>query len=195
MQATYGVSATTLKLSDGASVDELRRAVSVSLAWRKSDSLTFETVLGASLSGSMTIGAQRYEIRPGGLAGVAATWRIVDGKGAVPFVLMSLAFTGSIASTGPSGTDGSAALGSIDFRGGLVTGKTFFDVLSPYAAVRLFGGPVIWRHAGAAVVGGDLYHVQIGAGLVTALPRAMNLFAEIDPLGERAVTIGGGKSF
>ncbi len=87
-------------------------------------------------------------------------------------------------STGPSpGTAGSMPSTS---RGGLTLGKSFWNTLSPYAVFRAFGGPVIWSYAGSAVLAGDLYHVQLGAGMVTALPRGFDVFVEGVPLGERA---------
>ena len=91
--------------------------------------------------------------------------------------------------------DHTVFLYAFDIRVGLTVGKTFWNVLSPYAAVRAFGGPVIWKLAGETRTGTDLHHFQIAAGMVSSLPRGVDLFAEIAPLGERAVTLGGGVGF
>jgi len=40
------------------------------------------------------------------------------------------------------------------------------------------------------VVGGDRYHVTVGAGLVVRLPRDADLSAEVMPLGERSASLG-----
>lgn len=89
----------------------------------------------------------------------------------------------------------SVSLFAFDIRLGLTVGKTFWNVLSPYAAVRAFGGPVIWNIDGQTRTGTDLRHFQIALGMVSSLPRGFDLFAEAAPGGERTVTIGGGVSF
>jgi hypothetical protein len=68
-------------------------------------------------------------------------------------------------------------------------------VLSPYAAARAFGWPILWHTGGETRLGTDRYHFQIAAGAVVSLPAAVDVFAEIVPLGERAVTLGAGVSF
>jgi hypothetical protein len=93
------------------------------------------------------------------------------------------------------GPAASAGLYAFDVRVGLTVGKTFFDTLSPYATLRAFGGPILWGYEGKTVLAGDLYHVQFGGGLVTALPRGFDVFVEGIPLGERAVVLGAGKGF
>ena len=79
---------------------------------------------------------------------------------------------------------------AFDLRAGAMVGKTLWDRVVPYAAVRVFGGPVLWTLAGADVVGGDRYHVTVGAGLVVRLPRDADLSAEVMPLGERSASLG-----
>jgi len=92
-------------------------------------------------------------------------------------------------------TPATSALYAFDVRAGLIVGKTFWNTLSPYAVFRALGGPLLWSYGGQTVIGGDLYHVQLGAGVVTILPRGFDVFVEGVPLGERAVTLGAGKSF
>ena len=84
---------------------------------------------------------------------------------------------------------------AVDLRVRLTVGKTFFDTLSPYAAVAAFGGPVFWNYRGSVTLGTDRNHYAIALGAVVSLPRGLDTFAEVAPLGERGVTIGGGKSF
>jgi hypothetical protein len=72
----------------------------------------------------------------------------------------------------------------------LAAGYTFLDALSPYAVVRVFGGPVFWHYQESSVIGTDLYHVQLGAGLAWRIKGKVDLFMKGVPLGERAITGG-----
>jgi hypothetical protein len=60
---------------------------------------------------------------------------------------------------------------------------------------RVFGGPVFWRYQGEAVTGSDTHHYQLGAGLALRLSKNFNAFVEGVPLGERALSLGGGVAF
>jgi hypothetical protein len=145
------------------------------------------------------VGAQRFLILPGWEVTFAYSRRLLDGHGNLPFLLLGISAGGSGAWTreevthGP--TPGTTGFYAFDIRGGLTVGKTFFNTLSLYAVARAFGGPVIWKYNGTTVLASDQYHVQLGGGVVTALPRAFDVFVEGVPLGEHGVTLGGGKSF
>ena len=56
-------------------------------------------------------------------------------------------------------------------------------------------GPQIRAAPASLLVFGGIVSVQLGAGLVTALPRGFDVFVEGVPLGERALTMGAGKTF
>lgn len=79
---------------------------------------------------------------------------------------------------------------AFDLRGGVTAGKTFAGRWVPYVSARGFGGPVFWRHAGDRVVGGDRYHVTLGAGLIMRLPRSVDVTLEAMPLGEHSAALG-----
>jgi hypothetical protein len=149
----------------------------------------------------MTVGPQRFLVLPGWEVTLAYSRRLLDGRGRAPFLLLGIAGGGSGASTREERTArsapaaGTSSFYAFDVRAGLTVGKTFWNTLSPYAVVRAFGGPVLWSYGGKTVVGGDSYHFQLGAGLVTVLPRRFDVFVEGVPLGERALTLGVGKSF
>ena len=174
-----------------------RTAVSASFDYQLSGTTTLSFGAGAGTGGSLTVSGIHYAIRPGWLATGSYARRLVDGEGSLPFVILGLSFGASGASTAVSvsGFESTAPLYAFDFRAGLTVGKTFLDVLSAYAAARVFGGPVVWKLAGAAALGTDVNHYQLAAGLVTALPRGFDVFLEGAPLGERSVTVGGGYSF
>jgi hypothetical protein len=193
---SYGVFDADLSMINGPDLFLERRAVSASLEYRKRDDLTLQFGLGAGIGGRLDVVAgTQNEVVPGWLASVAASWRLVDGQKSKPFVLLGLSLAGSGAATRQLGTSQTEGLYAFDARLGLTVGKTVWNVLSPYAAARVFGGPVLWRFEDQERVAGDRYHVQIAAGVVTALPRGLDLFVEVAPLGERGGTFGGGYSF
>jgi hypothetical protein len=173
--------------------------VTVSVDYRLSPTTTVGGGAGVGLGGLLTTGGRRYRVLPGWEATFAWSRRLLDGKGKLPFLILALSGGASGATTqeevyvGP--TPGSTFLYAFDVRAGLTVGKTFWNTLSPYAVVRAFGGPVLWGHASQTYLEGDLYHVQLGGGLVTTLPRAFDVFVEGVPLGERALTLGAGKTF
>lgn len=200
--AAFGVFGSDLTF--GGRVGELgleRRAVLGTFEIRATEKMTFQLSAGPALPGHLTRdtgdpnGPERIDLRPGGLAGFAVSWRVSDGAGSAPFVLMSMTVAGSVASTNRPKVMETAPFVAIDARFGLTVGKTFFDRLSPYAGARVFGGPVIWKYDHSAQGGTDVRHYQLALGLLTAMPHMLDLFAEVAPLGERAVTIGGGRSF
>lgn len=177
-----------------------RRAVSASLDYRLSATSTLSLGGGAGIGGLLIMKGARHEISPGWLVSGAYSRRLLDGRGAAPFLLFGLSFGGSGARTqqampGKAIAPSPVSLYAFDIRAGLTVGKTFWNVLSPYAAVRAFGGPVIWNIDGQIRGGTDRFHFQVAAGLVTSLPRGVDLYAEVAPGGERAVTLGGGVSF
>jgi hypothetical protein len=174
--------------------------VSVSLDYRLGPANTFSIGGGAGLSGRLAMSGSRYEISPGWLFTASYSRLLLDGRGAAPFLLFGASFGGSGASTRAAvpfvmAAPPSVSLYAIDLRLGLTVGKTFWNVLRPYAAVRAFGGPVIWKINSETRNGTDRRHFQLAAGLSSSLPRGVDLYAEIAPLGERAVTLGGGVAF
>jgi hypothetical protein len=143
-------------------------------------------------------GQTHVSIDPGWLVSFAYSRRLMNGLGSKPFMLFSLSGGGSGAGThltAPVAPGPTEQLFAFDVRAGLTVGKTFFRTISPYASLRLFGGPIIWKYQGKSELGTDQRHVQLAVGMVTALPKGFDLFAEVAPLFERGVTIGGGKSF
>ena len=81
-------------------------------------------------------------------------------------------------------------------RVGGILGWTLFDAWTPYAAGRLFGGPVFWkseRYGGDALTGTDRYHIQLAMGSTVTLPVGLYTSVEWAFVGERAVSIEVGK--
>ncbi len=195
--ASYGAAGAALLFDGAIHAAIVRTAVSASFDYQLSPTTTLSFGAGAGTGGSLTVHGIHYEIRPGWLATGSYARRLVDGEGSLPFVILGLSFGASGASTRAPlpGRPETAPLYAFDFRAGLTVGKTFLDVLSPYAAARLFGGPVLWKLDGKATGGTDKNHYQLAVGLVASLPRRFDVFVEGAPLGERAVTVGAGLSF
>ncbi|MBI4957551.1 MAG: hypothetical protein HY908_36430 [Myxococcales bacterium] len=94
------------------------------------------------------------------------------------------------ASAAPSeGAGERATLVGADARAAFTLGKRFWRSFAPYAVVRLFGGPALWRRGGEALVGTDRHHYQLGAGLLVT-GETVGASLEVVPLGERNVTVG-----
>lgn len=176
--------------------------MTASADYRISPTSTIAGGLGAGIGGLMTVGLRRFRVQPGWEATLSYSYRLLDGRGKLPFLMLGASGGGSGASTReevhagtapvPSGTQ---AFYAFDVRASVTVGKTFWNTLSPYAVGRAFGGPVLWSYDGKSLVGTDQYHFQVGAGLVTALAQGFDVFVEGVPLGERAVTLGAGKTF
>ncbi len=195
--ASYGAAGASLLFNGKVRAAMVRTAMSASFDYQLNPTTTLSFGAGAGTGGSLTAQGSHYGIAPGWLATASYARRLVDGSGSLPFVILGLSFGASGASARRAGPrEGeSGLLYAFDFRAGLTVGKTFFQVLSPYVAARLFGGPVLWRLDGDIALGTDVNHYQLAAGLVTALPRGVDVFVEGAPLGERSVSLGGGLSF
>ena len=177
---------TNIHFSRGVRGDETRAEALAAIAHIPSQSVTLQAGLGALLAGHLAMADGRHEFRPGPAAMLGAAWRILDGK---PFVILSsvLSFSANRTQLAPQAA---VAYEALDLRLGAVLGTTFFDVLTPYVPLRVFGGPIFWRYAGEAVTGTDAYHYQVGLGTAVHIHHRFNLFAEGIPLGEKAVAAG-----
>jgi hypothetical protein len=200
--ATYAASATTILFKDGG-VDLRRRAASVALERRIGERWTVQLAGGASIDGDLVqreatdepeapeTPAPRHRLLPGPIAVAGFGYRLLDGAGRAPWLVVgaSLAFT-----TGA--TRSSFANGrwtALDLRGSLVLGKTFGNAIAPYIALRAFGGPVFWNVVSGdsddTRLGTDLHHVTFGGGCLVTTGR-VDAFFEVLPLGERSASFG-----
>jgi hypothetical protein len=173
-----------------------RRAALGTFEARLSPRWTLQVGAGGILWGSLAVGRERHLFGPGWALGASGTYRLRDGADGWPFVILS----GSLSVAGARTRRDAPGASEVpyyagDVRIGAVAGKTFYDVLSAYALGRVFGGPIFWRMGGEDRSGTDRYHFQLGAGVVVALPMGLDAFAEIVPLGERAVSCGAGFTF
>jgi hypothetical protein len=190
----YSVFATDLAFASGVDAFIERRAATASLSYRVNETVNLQVGAGATLGGRFVFGQERFSLDPGWIASLAGTWKVFGKERGDAFLLAGAA----LAASGGAARDARGVaenMYAFDFRASAIAGKTFFDVLSPYLVVRAFGGPILWKLRGEDQIGGDKYHVQVGAGLVVALPAGFDAFAEGVPLGERAAVAGVGHSF
>jgi hypothetical protein len=164
-----------------------RSAALATLSYAPTPRLRFTASAGVAISGQLRMPDGDHEFSPGPLGSLGFSYRFLTGR---PFLLLSGLLSGTTAQTRLEGRGDSTRYTAFDLRAGLAAGYTFLDALSPYAVVRLFGGPVFWHYQGDSVIGTDLYHVQLGAGLAWRIAGKVDLFVEGVPLGERAVSGG-----
>lgn len=160
-------------------------AVSASFEWRASARWTLAAAAGGIFYGRLISGSESFDFSGGIVGSVAGNFVALEQGTYWPFIMVA----GSLAVSGVRAAP--TAYVAIDARLTATVGFTFFERLTPYVVGRLFGGPVFWRRQ----VGTDLYHYQVGAGLVVGLPYGFDLSAEVAPLGEQRVTAGIGYSF
>jgi hypothetical protein len=184
---------TRLRFSHGADADEQRSAVLGSLTYAPTPRWTLQASAGATVDGSLVLAGAHYTLRPGPLFAIGAAYRLLEGR---PFLIATSELALSASSTRAAGaSSGGVSYTATDLRLGLLFGTTLLDVLSPYALARVFGGPIFWHHAGRAVLGSDVYHYQLGAGLALQLAERLNLFLEGSALGEQAFSGGAAFAF
>jgi hypothetical protein len=195
----YGVMGTIISIAGGPTGTVERRAVSASLDVQLAPAHALAVGGGVGLGGMVEMEGRRFDLRPGWHVTASWTWRLLDGRGNRPFLLGSLTLgasgAGSVEQVRGARAPETSTWLAFDARLGITVGKTFWEVLSPYVALRAIGAPVVWHYRGELVTGSDPRHAQAAIGLVTALPRGFDLYVEGAPLGERGVTIGGGKAF
>ncbi|HEY3594939.1 MAG TPA: hypothetical protein VGL13_13740, partial [Polyangiaceae bacterium] len=181
------LTSTALRFSGSIRGDETRTAALARLAYSVSPNVTIHFGAGSTFGGHLTLPDGVHEFAAGPTAQVGASWQVLSGK---PFVILTSLLSFSAATTSLQGTTEDIGYEAFDLRVGGLVGVTVFDILSPYALARVFGGPVYWHYQGQAVTGTDVSHYQVGAGLALAVARRMEVFAEGVPLGERAVALG-----
>ncbi len=151
---------------------------------------TVTLAAGAFLNGSLDAGGAPYELGPGWLTSVGLSWRVLNETTDIPYVVLSTTLGGL--GTRTMRNDERGDYYGIDFRFGGSVGKTFAGWFSPYAALRVFGGPVLWVVNDETIVGTDKFHVQGSLGAVFLLPQSLDFFFEGSPGGEQGVFGGFG---
>ena len=186
--AAYAYTATTLRFGDELRTDQRRNSVVATAAYAPTRRLTFQASAGVAFAGRLRAPDGDHEFEPGPSFAAGATYRLLEGQ---PFLAFSGVLSAAFASTRAPGADASTTgYEAFDLRLGVVFGVSLFDVLSPYAVARVFGGPVLWRYDGRDRTGTDTSHFQLGAGFSLLIAKHLDLFFEGIPLGEQALSAG-----
>ncbi len=188
---SYAFSDTRLSF-DGARFDMQRHLTVATLDYRVDKRNALTAGAGGFIEGAL-VGpfASNMGGGPAAMAGYSSS--LVKERERVPFLVLTMAMSFLHSNTRPTELRAErAGFTALDFRGGLLLGKTFFEHLTIYAAGRLFGGPAFWRIDGQGAVGTDIYHYQLGGGLIARIPGGLDVFAEGIGLGERGLVAGLG---
>ncbi|MCC7541281.1 MAG: hypothetical protein IT379_34000 [Deltaproteobacteria bacterium] len=129
-----------------------------------------------------------FDIGAGWLASVQLSRQWIRADGWRPFVTTSVSVSASGVTT-EHPTQEEAFL-SVDLRAGLVVGRTFFDLWTPYIAARVFGGPIAWTLDDRETTGGSRDHYQLGVGCLLALRWGFSLLFDWSMFGDRTLTVG-----
>ncbi len=166
-------------------VDVLQLAVGASYERRLNERWTLQGSFAEIVWGELAQGPERFILGPGFAASFAASFLALEQGKAWPFISLSGSLAVSAARSVPT------PYVAVDLRLGAAVGYTIAQRFTPYAAVRVFGGPVFWNDGAF----GDAFHVQAGLGAVVGLPAGFDLALEVVPLGEQRATLSVGVSF
>src|SRR5688500_5004749 len=148
----------TLDFGDAGELDITQYAVTATVghAWRD---WSVRGAIGAILDGTLETDDRTHDIGPGIVASLGVARRFSRGA-----YFLDAAASASVGRTTTQEAGGpSETLVAIDIlRAGVTAGRTF-GIVSPYALVRVFGGPALWRLDDSDVTGSDTHHFQLGA--------------------------------
>jgi hypothetical protein len=148
--------------------------------------------IGALAGGRISQPGEAWTIEPGVFWSLSAARRWLGQRPAIPYLLLVGTVSGSSTRTRAQTSGVTTPLHAFDGRADFSVGWTLGEAFSPYLAVRAFGGPVLWRIAGARALGTDLYHVSLAAGFNLSLADRVGLYFDGAFLGLRS--LGGGVS-
>jgi len=143
--------------------------------------LSFGVRVGAVLGGHVQNRGQRYAIGPGVVVALALDWRVLSAP--IDPLTLTLGLQLGVSHTTLTAQGASDPWTATDLRASVTASRTFFDRLTPYLSLRLFGGPVFWRGA----IGSDTTHVQLALGFAVELVPGWSLHIEGAAIAERGV--------
>lgn len=192
--ASFIYSSTRLSFSNDQKADAERKLVAAALEYRVSDRIALQAGLASLVSGYLALPRSRHEFAGGLSLSLSGSYRLLEEKGLWPFLGLTATLGFATAKTFEP-RSATVAYNAFDLRVGALVGKTVADVLTLYAAGRVFGGPIFWRNEGARVTGTDIYKYQVGGGASLALWRRIDVFVEGIALGEQMLSAGLGVSY
>lgn len=176
---------------DGTRYDTSQHMTTAGLTWEFADRWALRASFGGVLGGTLGRPGDRYILGPGVVGSVSGRYRVLHPKGPIPFVDASLSLSASWSQAARRDGIGGRAPGLLatDVRFGATVGWSLWDVWTPYASVRAFGGPVVWEREGELVTGTDTHYYQVALGSALGWPGG-GVFVDGSFLGERSLTVG-----
>jgi hypothetical protein len=107
--------------------------------------LSLSASLGSSLAGHLDYREQRFELKPGPIAGLAVSYRLFGGS--APFLHLSAGYSVARSNSRAPNSE-QATFSSYDYRFGAAVGKTFGKFAAPFVVARYFGAGTNWSVAG-----------------------------------------------
>ena len=151
---------------------------------------TMNLVVGVILNGELKSETDPYyDIKPGGFASIVFEYSALTGKKFKPYIDCSLVLGGSMAETENTDDKSKIDYMSSDARLGVRSSWNINNRVFPFAAIRAFGGPVMWEIKGEDVIGSDIYHYQVAIGSAMQLGPTIAYF-EWAGLGEQSLKTG-----
>jgi hypothetical protein len=182
---------------DGTSDYRLQRPSVVALVGRRlSSRASVEFAAGALLGGSLVGEGLHYDTKPGWVGTLTGAYRWTDQPGRVPLFVTTLTLGASRSPIRERGGAGErSSVMSDDLRLGAIVGWTFGRVWAPYAALRVFGGPVTFNQDGSERVGSDRHHFALAVGSNFVIAEQLELSVDWAYLGERGISGGFNVAF
>jgi hypothetical protein len=151
---------------------------------------TMNAVIGIILNGELKPETgPDHDVKPGGFASIGFDYNAFKGKGYKPYVDLSLILGGAMVDTENNDDNSKADYISTDVRLGIRSSWNVNNILFPLVAVRVFGGPIMWKIDENDVTGTDIYHYQLAIGSALKLGSTVAYF-EWAGLGEQSFKAG-----
>jgi hypothetical protein len=187
--AAIGGTDTVIRFDDEKS-KLVQSAATLTLDWFVLERLALGLSVGTALDGHVNYRGTRYDLEPGLLAGLGASYRLFGGVD--PFVHVSANL--SVANSESRAPDGTRdAFVSRDARFGVAVGQVFGGFAAPFVVARYFTAGTEWETAGGK--GADDFQYHVGAGSALSLSESFDALVEIAFLGERRLSLGVGYTY
>ena len=185
---------TTLKFGSGLDADLELSSLSFAGVLPVGERTRLRAGGGSLLDGTIQVlGGASHTFDSGGLAFAGLEHRSGEAAGWTPAIDFSVTLGFSWGKT--TGSDAARAdYRATDLRAGVQASWPVADRFFPYAAGRVFGGPVNWEIEGNSVSGSDAHHFQLAVGAGLALGPLV-LVAEFAGAGETGARAGLGSNW
>lgn len=181
---------TTLRFDEAEEVDLALSTASLSGSWQVNNRWSLRGGLGLILGGNITDSNDIVQkVQPGGVVSVGVEYQAVFGERYTPFIDFSLFLSGSATEIEHPDSMSKTSYVSSDLRVGGRASWNIKNMLIPYVAARIFGGPVSWTLNGKDVTGTDIHHYQLAVGAAIHFGNVVTYF-EWAGIGEKAMSLG-----